>query len=125
MKTPKRISDFPRVLQDALACWQGLRKLGFPSDDIYFGTDQQRKTVLVSLRRGQLDASIRIGTWDTVHDGDFEVAYRKLVAVASTTNASDLNKNFRESAMGPGGKAGPTIVAALLMAGFTLPFEAN
>lgn len=54
-------SELPEAMQEALAVFEALRRLGFLSDDIYASFGLADLTMLMTLRTPTRDASIRVG----------------------------------------------------------------
>lgn len=57
----QRIADLPDDFRECVCLWQLLRKLGFPSDDLFFFADSDPARAGIEVRRGELAAKLVVG----------------------------------------------------------------
>ena len=113
-KKRRKLADLSRTMSEGLAVWQALRKLDFPSDDLFMGVSTGR--VVVELRRGDVRVRIDVGSWQ---GGDFAAAYKEAHIVMTSATPDELRQHWESSEVCR--SRTPEIVSAILLAGISIP----
>lgn len=113
-KKRRRLADLSRAVSEGLAAWQVLRKLDFPSDDLFMGVLVGR--VVVELRRGDVRVRIDVGPWQ---GGDFAAAYKEAHIAMTSATPDELRQHWESSEVRR--NRTPEIVSAILFAGISIP----
>ena len=100
-----KLTELPLVFKEALACHEGLRRLGFKPEEIYIILTEG--WLLVSLRAQEKEFNIELGETD-VNEDEFPRFWGQVVErynsgpieeVTSLWDASYIKKHFEEVAV--------------------------
>jgi hypothetical protein len=117
------LKDYPKILLEAIAIWELMRRMGFPSDDIYFGTEHAGGRGMIGIRveahQGEKRFPIRVG----ITKLSVKKAERKWKALANEWNADSTPEEDRRSIYqnSIAWNRGPEMLIKFTLAGFKPP----
>ena len=121
---PKRLADFPKPYRDAFAHWHAFRKLGFSSDDLFFGfgtVDGATDTVHLQLKSQGETFTVIAGrlpghSYKVVTD-----TWGKFAILVNDASDDDRERCFRDHLIGQSHDYFMTFALAIQAKGILVP----
>lgn len=120
----KRIADYPKVYQDALAYWCAFRDLGFSADDIFFGlgtVSGVRDCVFLMLTTQDKDFTVTVGRLPGAVEADVHETWKQLADAVHVSSVDERRACSERHLIGSNRDYYATFVAAIHSKGILIP----